>query len=205
MGKTTVSHYLATVHNLPVLDADIFARDAVEPGSSVLTEIVERYGSNVLRPDQTLDRLRLGEIVFNSPPERLWLEQRIHPFVRERLETGLRTLADQKQTIAVLVVPLLFEARMTDLVTEIWVVSCPPDQQKERLRLRDRLNPEQIQARIDSQMAIDKKIDRADVVLHNVSTIEALLHQVDRALLNPQFANSSASAPSMQQSSTSHS
>ncbi len=83
---------------------------------------------------------------------------------------------------AVLVIPLLFEARMTDLVTEIWVVQSQETQQRERLMQRDRLNLAQIQARIDSQMAISKKVEQADVVIDNSSTLKALYKQVDQAL-----------------------
>jgi dephospho-CoA kinase len=181
MGKTTVSNYLANTYHLPVLDADLYAREAVEPGSTVLAEIVERYGSSILLSDGTLDRRRLGDIVFNSLPERLWVEQRIHPFVRDRMETELEKLAQTHSTV-VLVIPLLFEARMTDLVTEIWVVQSQAKQQKERLMQRDRLNLEQIQVRIDSQMAIEKKVKQADVVIDNSSTLEELYKTIDRAI-----------------------
>jgi dephospho-CoA kinase len=182
MGKTTISNYLASHYQLPILDADIYARQAVEPGSAVLQEIIERYGSSILLPDGTVDRVRLGEIVFNNPSEKLWLEQRIHPFVRDRMEAELRTLAARSVPVVVLVIPLLFEARMTDLVTEVWVVVCPPKQQIERLQQRDRLDLTQIHARINSQMPIKQKIERADVVLENLSTPEDVLRQVDLAL-----------------------
>jgi dephospho-CoA kinase len=182
MGKTTVSKYLQQVHHLPVLDADLYAREAVEPGSQVLAKIVERYGAGVLLPTAELDRARLGEIVFNSASERQWLEQQIHPYVRDRLEAELRSLAAQGYTTAVLVIPLLFEARMTDLITEIWVVRSANEQQVERLQRRDQLNLEQIRARINSQMPIEKKVEQANVVLDNSSTLEALFQQVDQAL-----------------------
>jgi dephospho-CoA kinase len=179
MGKTVISDYLIT-KQIPVLDADIYARDAVEPGSAVLPEIVARYGASILLPDETLDRRRLAGIIFDSPPEKIWLEQQIHPFVRDRLETELNRLADAP--VLLLVIPLLFEARMTDLVTEIWVVRAKKEQQKQRLKERDRLNPSEIRARIDGQMAIERKAQQADVVLDNSSTLEALYQQVDRAL-----------------------
>lgn len=185
MGKTTVSDYLEKVHKLPVLDADIYARDAVAPGSPILQEIAARYGSGVLLPNGMLNRHRLGDIIFGSPPERLWLEQQIHPYVRDRLMAAMNTppLNDAQQTpIVVMVIPLLFEARMTDLVTETWVIRCPPEQQLERLMQRDRLTLEQAEARIGSQMAIQKKTARADVVLDNSSTLENLLKQVDLRL-----------------------
>jgi dephospho-CoA kinase len=186
MGKTTVSNYLAEVYQLPVLDADLYARDAVEPGSKVLRQIVERYGTSVLLPEGRLNRARLGEIVFSSLPERLWLEQQIHPYVRDRMQAELRNLSPGRYPIVVLVVPLLFEARMTDLVTEIWVVRSLADQQVDRLKHRDRLNLEQIQSRINSQMAISKKTERADVILDNSSTLAALFRQVDAVLNVPE-------------------
>lgn len=186
MGKTTVSDYLSSRYRVPILDADIYAREAVEPGSQVLVKLVERYGSRILSPTGELNRSSLGEIIFNSDSERQWLEQQIHPYVRDRIEAELEKLAAQGCTTAILVIPLLFEARMTDLVTEIWVVRSADGQQVERLQQRDRLNLEQIHARIRSQMAIEKKIEQADIVLDNSSTPEMLYQQVDRAInLNP--------------------
>lgn len=179
MGKTTISDYL-TAKQIPVFDADVYAREAVEPGSKVLAEIVTRYGTSILLPDSTLDRRRLAGIIFNSPPEKTWLEQQIHPFVRDRLETELRRLVDAP--ILLLVIPLLFEARMTDLATEIWVVRTHQEQQEKWLKERDRLNFNQIRARIDGQMAIEQKVQQADVVLDNSSTLAALYQQVDQAL-----------------------
>ena len=177
-GKTTVSNYLANTHQLPVLDADIYAREAVQLGSPVLSKIAERY-AGIQLPDATLNRKRLGEIVFSNPTERQWLEQQIHPYVQSRFESELNRLV--APTI-VLVIPLLIEAGMTDLVSEIWVVSCSPEQQLQRLIERDRLSLEQAQYRLNSQLPIEEKIARADVVLNNSSTREALLKQVDLAL-----------------------
>ena len=178
-GKTTVSHYLATAYQLPVLDADVYAREAVQPGSSVLKAIVERYGSDILLPDGTLNRQKLGQIVFSSTDERRWLEQQIHPYVRDRL---IRAMNELPLQTVVLVIPLLFEAGMTDLVTQIWVVRCSQQQQQERLMQRDHLSAEAAQARINSQIPIEDKAARADVVLDNSSTSEALLKQVDAAI-----------------------
>ncbi|RKH85107.1 dephospho-CoA kinase, partial [Corallococcus praedator] len=95
MGKTTISHYLAATHQMPILDADLFAREAVELNSPILAEIVERYGASILQPDRSLDRARLAQIIFSSSAERLWVEQQIHPFVRDRLVSNLKSLAAQ--------------------------------------------------------------------------------------------------------------
>ncbi len=177
-GKSTVSHYLATTYQLPILDADIYAREAVVKSSPILSAIASRYNSNILLPDGTLNRKKLGEIIFHNIDERRWLEQQIHPYVRDRFIQEIDKLP--LQTV-VLVIPLLFEAQMTDLVTETWVVYCSKQQQLERLMQRDRLSLAQAQARINSQMPIEEKCDRADIVLDNSSTLYALLKQVDTA------------------------
>ena len=195
-GKTTVSDYLAKIHQLPVFDADIYAREAVELGSPVLKAIAHRYGTGILLDDGHLNRGQLGNIIFNNPTERGWLEKQIHPYVRSRsIESIQKTVKrqeakhnnngkvnHQKLIPIVLVVPLLFEAKMTDLVTEIWVVHAPKAIQTERLIRRNFLTEEQAKARIDSQMSIDEKAVLADVVLDNSSTIDRLVEQIDAAL-----------------------
>lgn len=178
-GKTTVTNYLASAYKLPILDADIYAREAVSLGSPILGAIAQRYSEQILLPDGNLNRQQLGEIIFNRQDERNWIEDLIHPDVRDRF---LKAIALSSSQTLVLVVPLLFEAGMTDLVTEIWVVSCSQEQQLQRLIQRNHLNREQARARINSQLSIEEKMANADVVLDNSSTLEVLLKQVDVAL-----------------------
>ncbi|MBD2415912.1 dephospho-CoA kinase [Nostoc calcicola FACHB-389] len=180
-GKTTVTNYLVSTYNLPIFDADIYAREAVSVGSPILGAIAKRYGQQILLPDGNLNRQKLGEIIFNREDERNWVEGLIHPDVRDRF---LQAITQSSSQTLVLVVPLLFEAGMTDLVTEIWVVHCSQEQQLQRLIQRNHLNREQAQARINSQLSIAEKVARADVVLDNSFTLEALLKQVDAALNN---------------------
>jgi dephospho-CoA kinase len=179
-GKTTVSDYLASYYGLIILDADRYARDAVAPDSQGLRAIVNRYGPEMLRLDKTLDRPRLAEMMFQSATEKRWLEGLIHPFVRDRLIATAQSL--HHQPVIVMDIPLLFEAQMTDLVSEIWVVYCRPDLQLSRLMARDRLTEQAAQRRIESQMPLAQKCDRADVVLDNSGSVNALYAQVDRAL-----------------------
>ena len=213
-GKTTVSNYLAKNYDLPVFDADIYAREAVQLGSPILGSIASRYGSSILLADGSLNRQQLGNIIFNNPSDRQWLEQQIHPYVRQRLleaiqktrteaiastdgrtqgsafeeeslPEGLQGRGQRQSSIlstVVLVVPLLFEANMTDLATEIWVTYCPRELQLERLMARNALSLEQARSRIDSQLAIEEKAARADVILDNSSTRDRLLQQVDISL-----------------------
>jgi dephospho-CoA kinase len=178
-GKTTVANYLASTYSLPVLDADIYARDAVTVGSPILKAIAGRYGEQILLPDGSLNRQKLGEIIFQQPDERNWIEGLIHPYVGERFKEAI---AQSSSPTLVLVIPLLFEARMTNLVTEIWVVSCSESQQLQRLIQRNNLSQQQAQARIDSQLSLTKKASLADVVLDNSSTLEVLLKQINAAV-----------------------
>ncbi|MBD2680732.1 MULTISPECIES: dephospho-CoA kinase [Nostoc] len=181
-GKTTVTNYLASSYKLPILDADIYAREAVSVGSPILGAIAQRYGQQILLADGNLNRQKLGEIIFNRQDERNWIESLIHPYVRDRF---LEAITQSSSPILVLVVPLLFEAGMTDLVTEIWVVHCSQEQQLQRLMQRNQLNQEQAQVRINSQLSIAEKLARANIVLDNSSSLEVLLKQVDIALKLP--------------------
>ncbi|MEA5451858.1 dephospho-CoA kinase [Leptolyngbya sp. CCNP1308] len=179
-GKSTVSDYLARVHHLPVLDADIYARQAVELGSAVLGAIAARYGKSLLHPDGTLNRGKLGEIIFNQPAEKAWLEQQIHPVVRQCFAAAMAELAEAP--VVVHVIPLLFEANLTDQVSEIWVVTCPLERQRQRLMERNGLTAEQATARIQSQMPLAEKVALADVVIDNSADLPALFRRVDEAL-----------------------
>ena len=184
-GKTAISNYLADTYKFPILDADIYARKAVQPGSPILNSIVERYGTGILLSDGNLNRPELGNIIFCNPTERQWLEQQIHPYVRQRLVEASQSYISQLSLVStntltlVLVVPLLFEANMTDLCTEIWVVYCSPSMQLERLIKRDGLTCDRANARIQTQLPLDQKCQKADVVLDNSSTLHSLLSQVD--------------------------
>ncbi len=179
-GKSTVTNYLQTQYNLPIWDADIYARSAVAIGSPILQEISQRYGEDILQPDGTLDRHRLGEIIFNDLNQRQWLESQIHPYVRNCFETEIKQL--EPEDTAVLAIPLLFEAQMTDLVTEIWVISCDLPSQLNRMMIRDRLNQSEARIRIESQMPLTAKTDLADVNLDNSTNITDLERQIDRAM-----------------------
>jgi dephospho-CoA kinase len=176
-GKSTVTNYLQTEYHLPIWDADLYARSAVAIGSPILQAISQRYGAGILQSDGTLDRRRLGEIIFNDVNERQWLDAQIHPYVRHCFETEISQIAPDAS--AVLVIPLLFEAKMTDLVTEIWVVSCDRSTQLHRIMARDRLDQAAAEMRIDSQMSLAEKIALADVNLDNSTNITDLERQID--------------------------
>jgi dephospho-CoA kinase len=177
-GKSTATNYLQTKYHLPIWDADIYARSAVAIDSPILQAISQRYGVGILQSDGTLDRRRLGEIIFNDLNERQWLDTQIHPYVRHCFEQEISQLASNAS--AILAIPLLFEAKMTDLVTEVWVVSCDLSTQLQRVMVRDRIDVAAAQMRIDSQMSLVDKIALADVTLDNSTNTTDLERQIDR-------------------------
>lgn len=182
-GKSTASDYLATRYALPVLDADVFAREAVEKGSEILAAIAQRYGPKILLADGTLNRKALGDIIFTHPAEKTWLESQIHPYVRQQFAKA--TVATPPNQTLIYAIPLLFEADLTHLVTEIWVVACTPDQQRERLMQRSNLTQAQAQSRISAQMPLSQKCEQADYVLDNSEQKESLFQQIDQLLGQP--------------------
>ena len=176
-GKTTVSNYLGDRYGLPILDADVYAKEAVEVDSPIFQKIVQRYGSDIQLENRELNRTKLGDIIFNNAQEKTWLEAQIHPYVRKRFREEIDSLDKQ---IIVLSIPLLIEANLTHLVSEIWVVFCDYEQQIERLQQRNHLTEQQAIARIKNQLPLAEKIARADVVLDNSQGLDFLYQQIDQ-------------------------
>ena len=186
-GKSTVSCYLSEKYKLPILDADIYAREAVRFGSPILKEIFERYGIQVRSPDGSLNRQSLGNIIFSNPDEKKWLEARIHPYVKRRFDEAIL----QTNEDLVLAIPLLFEAKLTDRVTEIWVVVCSQAQQIQRIIRRDQLSEEQAMQRINQQLPLTEKVSQADIVINNHGSVDQLRKQIDFVIMGNRKHNSS--------------
>ena len=188
-GKSSVSRYL---HNqgLPILDADLYAHEALAPGSQATEIVLERYGALGQLTQESrregdaaprrIDRRALAHIVFNDPVERLWLEQLIHPIVQERLERDLELLSNA--SCVALVIPLLFEAGLDKLCTEVWVVSCSDKQQQERLMARNGLSSIEAQQRIEAQWPLERKRQLADHVIDNSGDAESWKEQIQHLL-----------------------
>ena len=178
-GKSSVGRLLAA-RGLPLLDADVFAREALAPGSPGAGAVLERYGAGVRAPGGEIDRAALGRIVFSDGAERCWLEQLVHPLVRARFAAELEELV--AEPLVVLVVPLLFEAGLEALCSEVWLVDCDETQQLQRLMARDGLGEADARARIAAQWPLARKRQLADVVLNNRGGPEQLAARVEQAL-----------------------
>ncbi len=183
-GKSTVGHWLEA-RGLPLLDADRFAREALAAGSAGARTVLQRYGTAVQAAgsdpaEAQLDRSALGRIVFHDPSERLWLEQLVHPLVRQRFDEALQQLT--AAPALVLMIPLLFEGGLEGLCSEIWLVDCDPATQLQRLMRRDQRNEADARARLGAQWPLERKRPLADLVIDNRGGPEALEPQLATAL-----------------------
>ncbi len=187
-GKSTVGQLLHGRFGLPVLDADRFAREALAPGTAATAAVLARYGAAVgatgSEPEgataAAIDRAALGRIVFADAAERQWLEQLIHPEVRRRFALELERL--DAEPVVVLMIPLLFEAGLQELCSEVWLVSCDEARQLERLQKRDGLRGDDARQRLAAQWPLARKRTLADVVISNDGDREQLLPELERLL-----------------------
>ncbi|MEC0303865.1 dephospho-CoA kinase [Terribacillus saccharophilus] len=180
-GKSTVSD-LFKEYNIPVVDADIVAREVVEPGEPALAGIVDAFGSDILLPDGALDRQKLGGIIFQDQEKREILNSIVHPVVRARM-TADRDRLKTGYPAVVLDIPLLFEGSQLHLVDKVVVVNVDPSIQLERLMQRNNLTEQDALDRINSQMSLADKAARADAVIDNNGSRDETREQLEKLLL----------------------
>ncbi|HEU5321749.1 MAG TPA: dephospho-CoA kinase, partial [Methylomirabilota bacterium] len=185
-GKSTVSEMLRAL-GCVVIDADVLAREVVEPGQPAHAAIVAEFGPEVLRPDGTLDRARLGAAVFADPERRRRLEAITHPAIRARLAGRLQRLADEGfDGIVVFDAPVMIETGGHRLMDRLVVVTADEASQLARLTARDGLDAEAARQRMRSQMPVAEKARLADHVIDNSgdrAATEAQVRRVHAALL----------------------
>ena len=191
-GKSTVSSMLQA-RGAVVLSADDLAREAVRPGSLTLDRLVERFGEAILQTDGTLDRVRLGRLVFADPAARRDLEGLTHPAIAALAKARLHQLQNSGAALVVYEAPLLFEAGAEGRVDRVLVVKVDPAVQLRRLMERDGIDEAAARRRIAAQMPQAEKLARADFVIDNSTSRAATERQV--AALWPLLAASGMPPP----------
>ena len=181
-GKSSVGRVLEQHHHLPLLDADVFAREALAAGSAGTQAVLQRYGTAVQEQSGVINRRALGAIVFNNRSEREWLEQLVHPLVRQRFDAELERLAEVP--VVVLVIPLLFESGLEVICSETWLVDCDEAQQLKRLMQRDQLSEQEATARIQAQWPLTRKRELADQLISNRGDMKTLREKICLTLSN---------------------
>ncbi|MGG1554873.1 dephospho-CoA kinase [Paenibacillus ferrarius] len=181
-GKSTVSGMLVSRGAL-LVDADQIARDVVQPGSPVLEQVAAHFGQAVLNPDGSLNRKKLGELIFGSDEQRKALEGILHPPIRAMMRSQMAAYErEQPDKLVVVDVPLLFESGLASMFEATLVVYVPREVQLERLIARDALTEAQAALRLEAQMGIEEKRKLADFVIDNSGTLEQTMEQVEHFL-----------------------
>jgi dephospho-CoA kinase len=176
-GKSTVAKMLRELE-IPVIDADQIAREVVEVGEEAYLEIVKEFGEEILQEDRTIDRGKLGSIVFHNKEKRQLLNSIVHPAVRKKMLMQKEQYIRNGENTIVLDIPLLFESNLTHLVDKIIVVYVDEHIQLQRLMERNSLSKEEAEARMKAQMPLIEKVSKADAVINNNGTIEETKQQL---------------------------
>jgi len=162
-GKTTVSNLFSDL-NVSIIDADIIAREVVEKGSPALRLISEHFGDNFIQADGLLNRALLRDKIFSNERDKLWLNDLLHPLIREQLLSQTKAATS---SYCLLVAPLLIENNLIALVNRILVVDVKESTQIARTTFRDGNSKKQVQAIINSQVSRSIRQEHADDILKN--------------------------------------
>ena len=164
-GKTTIANYISKFKKIEIIKADDIAKQFLLSETKSYKKIIEHFGNEIIdvsSPTKEIKTKLLKEIIFKKPTEKIWLENIIHPLVKESIKNKfLKT----NNKCLILEIPLLFEAKFTDLCTEIWFIKCSKNTQLKRVMNRDKISEEEAMRIIDSQSNDIDKEKLSDVVI----------------------------------------
>ena len=178
-GKSLVSNLLNDL-GATVVNADLLGHEAYLPGTVGFDMVVDSFGDQIVGDDGTVDRKKLGPIVFSSPQNMAKLNAIMHPLIRNTIQAQLEEYSSNGTDVVVVEAAVLIEANWVDLFDEVWVVTSDKETVIERLKARNSLSREDAIIRIDSQMSTEERIDHSDVVISNDKTIDELTDNVEK-------------------------
>lgn len=176
-GKSVVARMLRKL-GAAVVDADETGHEAYLPGTDGWRAVVKAFGRGILSPDDTVDRKKLGALVFNEPKALMRLNAILHPRMYDMMKERLAQLEGQGTKVAVLDAAVLIETGWDKLADEVWVVTAPAETVVERLKQRGHLDEQSIRARVRTQPTQGERVKHADVVIDNSGSVEALERRV---------------------------
>ncbi|MEK4386839.1 dephospho-CoA kinase [Solibacillus sp. FSL W7-1464] len=180
-GKSTVAKMIES-YGLPIVDADVVARKVVEPGTPTLKKIAEAFGPEVIAQDGSMDRAKVGSMIFHNEEMRKTLNGIIHPAIREEMLRQRDEFISFGEKNIFMDIPLLFESKLEHFVEKIIVVSVNKEVQLKRLMERNGFTEEEANARIATQIPVKEKEKLADAVIHNNCTLEDTAIQLQNIL-----------------------
>ncbi|MFJ7974644.1 dephospho-CoA kinase [Peribacillus sp. NPDC096379] len=181
-GKSSISQFIREELGFTIIDADIAAREVVEPGQEAYRAIIKVFGSELLLPDDSIDRAKLGSIIFHDEKKRQMLNGIVHPAVRKRMLEQKETAFALGENVLFMDIPLLFESNLTHMVDKTILIYVDELIQLERLIKRNGLSEVDAKARVDSQMPLVEKKKLADVVINNNGSLLESKKQIKQVL-----------------------
>ena len=178
-GKSLVSNILNDL-GATIVNADLLGHEAYLPGTVGFDMVVDSFGDQIVGDDGTVDRKKLGPIVFSSSQNMAKLNAIMHPLIRNMIQAQLEEYSSNGTDVVVVEAAVLIEANWVDLFDEVWVVTSDKETVIERLKDRNSLSREDAIIRIDSQMSTEERIDHSDVVISNDKTIDELTDNVEK-------------------------
>jgi dephospho-CoA kinase len=182
-GKSTVTGMLRN-RGFAIIDADLVAREVVEPGEEAYKQIVAHFGKKIIGENEFLDRQLLGEIIFNDQKEREVLNKIVHPAVRLRMNDKKDMYINEGRNTVIFDIPLLFESKLQYLVEKTILVYVDQDTQLQRLMKRNEFTEQEAKARIYSQMPLEDKRALADVIINNNGKVAETEKQLKKVIIN---------------------
>ena len=182
-GKSTIADYIKKYNDIPILDADHYSEELIKPNSQGYREVVAYFGNQIINNNSSeneIDRELLKKIIFDNSKHRKWIQNLLHPLIKEKMIKKCNHFKNKK--IILLVVPLLFEAKFTDLCTEIWLVKCPKEVQKKRLIKRNRISAQEAEKIINIQLNFEEKSKLSDVILDNSKDQKLWINKIQKLI-----------------------
>ena len=167
-GKSTIAKYIKEYIDIPILDADQYSKDLIKPKSNCYKKVIAYFGPQIVdqhSSENKINRALLKTIIFENSIHRKWIQNLLHPLIKEKMIKKCNQF--EKNKILLLVIPLLFEAKFTDICTEIWLVKCPKEVQKKRLMKRSIISENEAEKIINLQLDFEDKSKFSDVILDN--------------------------------------
>lgn len=175
-GKSTVAQLFAE-QGVPIIDADKIAREITQPNTPAFTKIVKHFGQDIVLANGTLDRAKLRAIIFSDTKQRLWLEQLLHPLIREEMKQQIDKLS---APYCIAVIPLLLEVEFYSFINRILVVDAPEHAQINRVMTRDNASQQEVEAILKNQAKrYDRNVHAQDIIL-NDGKVADLLPQIEK-------------------------
>lgn len=175
-GKSTVVNVFRS-YGFPIVDGDVVARRVVEPETPGLLALVNVFGDSIITPEGTLDRKKLGSLIFQDETERKKLNQTLEPFIRSEIDRQIE-IAKKNSPLVIADIPLLYESDYKKQMDAVAVVYTDQSTQLKRLMARNQLSEVEAMNRINSQMSLEEKKQLADIVFDNRGSLDETADQV---------------------------